>query len=266
MILGIDIGNTHIVFGCIAENKVLEPVLRIPTDRRETEFGYAIKLKEILELGGIDVKGFEGAVISSVVPAVTLVMKRAVELIAGCQSLVVSPGIKTGVKIGIDDPGTLAADLIATAVGAAAFYKLPCAIVDMGTATTITMVDQSNTYLGGAIFPGVATSLNALTRDTSLLPGIEISAPEQPVARNTVDSMRSGIVYGTAGAIDGILDAFEKEEGPLSSIVCTGGLGHLLKVYCHHQFILDETLLLKGLGVIWRKNKLAFSGNRRIHT
>jgi type III pantothenate kinase len=254
MILGIDVGNTHITFGCIEGDKIINPVLRIPTDRKETEFGYAVKIKEILDLLNIDIKGLKGAVISSVVPSVTDMLSRAVKLMSGMNSLIVGPGIKTGIKIAIDDPGTLAADLITTAVGAASFYKLPCLIIDMGTATTFTIVDEKSTYRGGAIYPGLGTSLNALTMGTSLLPAIEVKAPKHAIATNTVESMRSGIIYGTAGAIDGIISAFETEFGSFETIVCTGGMGHIIKPYCKHDLKMDEEILLKGLGIIWNKN------------
>ena len=118
MILAIDVGNTHITFGCLNDENQAEPVLRIPTDLRETEFGYAVKMHEILDLSGVDRSQFQGAIVSSVVPQITEMMKRAVKLICGFDPLIVGPGLKSGIKIELDDPGTLAADLIATAVAA----------------------------------------------------------------------------------------------------------------------------------------------------
>ncbi|MCR4782710.1 MAG: type III pantothenate kinase [Lachnospiraceae bacterium] len=255
MILGIDVGNTHITFGCIDDGKVLKPLLRIPTDRKETEYGFAIKFKEILGLSQIKPSDLDGAVISSVVPVVTSLLKKAVELIADVEVLVVGPGIKTGIKIGIDDPGTLGADLVSTAVAAAEKYPLPCIIIDMGTATTVTVLGEGKEFKGGAIYPGLGTSLNALTQGTSLLPAIEVSVPKNAVAKNTVDCIRSGIVYGTAGAIDGIISALEDEMGKAASIVCTGGMGPMVSPYCKHELIDDEELLLNGLDIIWKKNR-----------
>ena len=254
MILGIDIGNTHITFGCIENNEVIKPILRIPTDRKDTEFGYAVKIKEILKLVNFDIKKIESSIISSVVPSVTEMMKRAVKIISDKDAIIVGPGIKTGIKIAIDDPGTVAADLIATAVGSANNYELPCAIVDMGTATTVTFINEKKEFKGGAIYPGVNTALNALTSKTSLLPGIEIKAPNKAIGSNTVECMKSGIIYGTAGAVDGILDSFEKEYWKIKSIICTGGVGHLLNGYFRHEIIMDEDLLLKGLAIISKKN------------
>ena len=144
--------------------------------------------------------------------------------------------------------------MIATAVGSANNYELPCAIVDMGTATTVTFINEKKEFKGGAIYPGVNTALNALTSKTSLLPGIEIKAPSKAIGSNTVECMKSGIIYGTAGAVDGILDSFEKEYGKIKSIICTGGVGHLLNGYFRHEIIMDEDLLLKGLAIISKKN------------
>lgn len=254
MILAIDVGNTHITFGCLNEKNQAQPVVRIPTDLKETEFGYAVKMKEILELSGVDENKFDGAIISSVVPPITEMMKRAVGLITGLEPLVVGPGLKSGIKIELDDPGTLAADLIATAVAAKYEYPLPCVIIDMGTATTITVVSAAGSYIGGAILPGVGTSLNALTKGTSLLPSIEIQPPRKAISKETADAMKSGLIYGNAGSIDGILDQFEKEIGKPATIVSTGGLGRVVCPYCRHEISYDPQLLLKGLGIIWKKN------------
>lgn len=239
MILAIDVGNTHITFGCLDESNHAKPVLRIPTDLKETEYGYAVKMKEILDLSGVDENKFDGAIISSVVPPVTEMMKQSVRLITGLEPLVVGPGLKSGIKIELDDPGTLAADLIATAVAAKSEYPLPCVIIDMGTATTITVVNKEGSYIGGAILPGIGTSLNALTKGTSLLPSIEIQPPKKAIGKETADAMKSGLIYGNAGSIDGILDQFEKEIGKPASIVSTCGLGRVVCPYCRHEIIFD---------------------------
>lgn len=256
MILAIDCGNTHITVGCIHEDGGVESSFRIPTDRSETEYGYAAKLGQIFDLQGIDPKSFCGAVISSVVPPLTDVLVRAVRLMTGKTALVVGAGVKTGLHICINDPGTIASDLVAAAVAAKEEYPLPCIIVDMGTATTLTVVDEKSRYIGGAILPGVGLSLAALAEGTALLPDVELQAPRRAIAANTVESMQSGIVYGTAGSIDGLIDRFESELGrPAASIVVTGGIGGVIAPYCKHPMTADETLLLKGLGIIWQKNQ-----------
>ena len=257
MILAIDSGNTHTTFGCLDGQNKAKPIFRIPTDRTETEFGYAAKMKQVLDLCQVDVSAFEGAIISCVVPPVTDILVRAVKLLTGLDALVVGAGIKTGLHICINDPGTVAADLVASAVAAKEEYPLPCVIVDMGTATTLTVVDEKGRYIGGAILPGVGLSLNALAEGTALLPHIEIIPPRKAIAANTVDSMKSGILYGTAGSIDGLLDRFAEELGrEPASIVATGGMSTMICRHCRHSITLDETLLLKGLALIWRKNQI----------
>lgn len=256
MILAIDSGNTHTTFGCVDEHNTAKPIFRIPTDRTETEFGYAAKMKQVFDLCGVDMNSFEGAIISCVVPPVTEVLVRAVKLMTGLDASVVGAGIKTGLHICINDPGTVASDLVAAAVAAKEEYPLPCVIVDMGTATTLTVVDAKGRYIGGAILPGVGLSLNALAEGTALLPHIELMPPHNVIATNTVDSMKSGILYGTAGSIDGLIDRFATELGQEpASVVATGGMSTLVCPHCRHSVILDETLLLKGLALIWRRNK-----------
>ncbi len=255
MILAIDCGNTHVTFGCVADDCTVCSVFRISTDRSETEFGYAAKINQILNLQKIDLALLEGAVISCVVPPVTDVLIRAVRLLLHTEPLVLGAGVKTGMHICINDPGTVASDLVAAATEAKESYPLPCVIVDMGTATTVTAVDEKGRFIGGAIYPGVGISLEALSDHTALLPSVEITPPRTAIAANTADCMRSGIVYGSAGAVDGLLDHFEQSlGGKPASVVATGGIAHLIYSYCRHEMTLDETLLLRGLKRIWDKN------------
>jgi len=180
-----------------------------------------------------------------------------VKIISGIDAMVVGAGIKTGLDIVLDDPGTIAADLVATAVAAKNEYPLPCIIIDMGTATTVTVVDAKGRYIGGAIMPGVRLSMHALADGTSLLPNIEITPPQKTIASNTIDCMKSGIIYGSAGALaDGILDHYIDElGGSVGSVVATGGLASTICPMCRHAITLDSNLLLKGLYVIYQKNK-----------
>ena len=176
-------------------------MFRIRTDVNETEFAYAAKIKEIAGLLGIDVSSFDGAVLSSVVPPITKTLTNAINLLGVTDILTVGAGIKTGLNICIDDPGTVASDLVTAAVAAKEKYSLPAIVLDMGTATTVTVVNAQGKYVGGAILPGVELSLSALTEKTALLPKIEIQAPKNVISSNTVDCMKSGIIYGTAGAV-----------------------------------------------------------------
>lgn len=254
MILAIDVGNTNIVLGCIDEGRILN-IVRIQTNDRCSAVEYAIKLKDILDLYGIDYRGFEGAIISSVVPPLTQALQEAVKLLTGVDALIVGPGMKTGMNVRIDDPGTLAGDLVIGSVAAMNCYGTPCIVLDMGTATTMVVIDDKGCYLGGAILAGVKLSLSALASGTSLLPDISISAPKKCIATNTVDSMRSGAVYGTAAMIDGMVERMEAELGMECKIIATGGLAPFITPLCKREIICDNDLLLKGLWILYQKNK-----------
>lgn len=257
MILAIDTGNTHTVLGCVDDRNEVVQTVQISTLIGGTAYEYAVKIRSILELADIDPAGFEGCIISSVVPLVTPVLVKAVKLITGLDSVVLGAGVKTGLDIRLDDPGTIAGDLVATAVAAKEEYPLPAIIIDMGTATTITVVDAAWSYLGGCIMPGTGISLEALTKETSLLPSIEFTAPKKVIGTNTIDCMKGGIVYGSAGALDGVIDRYTEQLGEVKTIVATGGLGRIIAPFCRHEIIIDNRLLLKGLGHIYRKNKEA---------
>ena len=254
MILAIDVGNTNIVLGCIDKGEILN-IVRIQTDSRETAAECAIKLKQLMEFYDIDCRGFEGAIISSVVPQITGALREAVEQISGVRALVVGPGMKTGLNIRLDDPSTLAGDLVAGSVAAMSFYGVPSIVIDMGTATTMVVVDRNKSYLGGAIIPGVTLAYGALADRTSLLPDIAIRQPKKVIASNTVDSMRSGAVYGTAAMLDGMIDKMEAELGEKCTLVATGGLARSIVECCRHDIVYDDDLLLKGLWVLYEKNK-----------
>ena len=254
MILAIDVGNTNIVIGSI-DNGEIRNVVRIHTDTRETEAEYTIKLKEIFYAYGMAIEAFDGAILSSVVPQVTGALCRAVKLLTGLDCMVVGPGMKTGMNVRVDDPGTVAGDLITGGVAAMQYYGTPVSVLDLGTATTCTVVDRSGNFRGGAILPGIKLSYNALAAGTSLLPDISISAPKQCIATNTVDCMRSGAVFGTASMIDGMIERMEEELGEKCKVVATGGLAGSITPWCRHAIICDDDLLLKGLWYLYQKNK-----------
>ena len=254
MILAIDVGNTNIVIGSI-DNGEIRNVVRIHTDTRETEAEYTIKLKEIFYAYGMAIEAFDGASLSSVVPQVTGALCRAVKLLTGLDCMVVGPGMKTGMNVRVDDPGTVAGDLITGGVAAMQYYGTPVIVLDLGTATTCTVVDRGGNFRGGAILPGIKLSYNALAAGTSLLPDISISAPKQCIATNTVDCMRSGAVFGTASMIDGMIERMEEELGEKCKVVATGGLAGSITPWCRHAIICDDDLLLKGLWYLYQKNK-----------
>ena len=252
MLLAIDVGNTNIVIGVMDGDKILYKG-RFHTNIKATTDEYAIKLSSFLQLHGVD--DIDSAIISSVVPPLIRTLKKAVKLVTGQNALVVGPGVKTGLSIKIDDPSQLGADMVVGAVAAKEKYKLPIIIFDLGTATTGSVIDKNGDFIGAVITAGVKTSLGALASGTALLPQIEISAPKKVIGTNSIDSMRSGAVIGTAAMIDGFIDRFEEEIGESATVVITGGLGTQIAKNCKHEIILNQNLLLDGLRIIYDKNK-----------
>ena len=254
MLLAIDIGNSNVVIGCLNEKNETVSLFRMVTDLKKTEDEYAAGMQTILRHNGIDCQGFEGAIVCSVVPPLTEIFRAAVEKLTGHRALVVGAGVKTGLNILIDDPSSLGSDLAAAAVAAMVDYPQPVIIIDMGTATTITVVDEGNRFIGGAIVPGVALSMNALSGGTSLLHKVPIEAPKKCISGTTTACMQSGAVFGNAALLDGMIDRFEEELGKKASVVATGGIAAKIIPHCRHEIVYDEDLLLKGLGIIYRKN------------
>lgn len=254
MILAIDVGNTNIVIGC-CENGRIAFSERISTSRENTALEYAISFKTILELYSIKQDEIDGAIISSVVPSVTTTIKLAIKKITGIDAKVVGPGTKTGLNIVIDNPAQLGSDLVVDAVAGISEYPLPLIIFDMGTATTAAVIDSNGCYLGGMIIPGVNISLNALTAGTSQLPKINLEPPKKVIGSNTIDCMKSGIIFGQASMIDGVIERLEDELGKKCTVIATGGLSGSIIPYCKRTVIHDKDLLLKGLIRIYEKNK-----------
>ncbi len=252
MILAVDVGNTNIVLGVMDDESLLFSG-RLSTNIYETDEEYAMKLHSFLNIHNLS--GIDGAVISSVVPAVTGTFKKAIKLVCGVDAIVVGPGVKTGLSIKIDDPAQLGADLVVGAVAAKAKYKCPVIIFDLGTATTGSVLDRNGNFLGGIITTGVKTSINALSAGAALLPQIDISAPKNVIGSNSIESMKSGSIIGTAVMLDGFVERFEEELGEEATVVVTGGLGKAIAKNCKHKMIIDETLLLDGLKIIYDKNK-----------
>lgn len=255
MILAIDIGNTNIVVGCIDREKTYF-IERLSTVRTKTELEYAIDLKTVLDIYHIKGDEIEGTVISSVVPQITNIAKLAVEKVVKSDKIIVlGPGVKTGLNIMMDHPGQLGADLVADAVAGLDEYSVPFIVIDMGTATTVSVVDEKKQYIGGMILPGVRISLDALTQRASQLSGISIEAPKNIIGKNTIECMKSGVLYSNAAAIDGIIERIEEDLGTKTTVIATGGLAKKIVPYCKKEIILDEDLLLKGLLVIYEKNR-----------
>ncbi len=254
MILAIDIGNTNIVIGVIDKNDKIIFTGRLATDKLKTSDEYALLFSGMLEIKNINIKDIEGIVLSSVVPPLILTMKRAIKSLTGKTPLIVGPGLKTGLNIKIDNPAQLGCDLVADAVGAINKYPVPCMVLDMGTATTISVIDGEKNYLGGLIIPGVRISQDTLSSTTSQLPRISLEKPDNVIGKNTVDCMKSGAVYGTASMIDGLADRIEEELGESITIVATGGNSGSIVPVCKRDITYDEGLLLEGLNIIYKKN------------
>ena len=254
MILAIDVGNTNIVIGCIDKEKC-HFIERLSTVRIKTELEYAIDIKSVLDIYHVCPEEIEGGIISSVVPQITTNIKLAAEKILKKEILVIGSGIKTGLDIRIDDPGQLGADLVAASVAGIAEYPVPMMIFDMGTANTVCVIDREKRYLGDMIYPGLGVSLDSLTAHASQLGGISLEAPERVIGRNTIDCMKSGVIYSAAAAMDGIIDRIQEEMGETLTVIATGGLAKCIVPHCRREVILDDDLLLKGLLVLYDKNR-----------
>ena len=254
MILTIDIGNSNIVLGGVeGEDIVFEARLR--TDTTKTSDEYCIDLKMILEVYGISADKIEGSIIGSVVPQVLNSVQTAIKKLTGKAALVVGPGLKTGLNIRIENPSQTGADLVVGAVAALREHKPPMIIVDMGTATTIMVLDKDGAFVGGAIAPGVKISLDALTERTALLPGLQLDQPKKAIGRNTIDCMRSGIMMGAACMLDGMVERMEAELGTKTTVIATGGIARFVIPMCKTPMIYDKDLLVKGLATLYRENK-----------
>lgn len=254
MLLAIDIGNTNITLG-VYDNDVLCFTARIATAQGTTADQYAVEIKNILELHGLEFTRIEDCIVSSVVPSVGGAVCNAVSLLCDIVPLELGPGVKTGLNIKIDNPAQLGADLVAGAVGAISEYTLPCVVIDMGTASTISVIDENGAYIGGVISAGVNLTLRALNQNTAQLPSIDISAPKSVIGSNTVDCMKSGVVFGTAAMLDGLLDRIADELGITPTFVATGGLSKEIISYCKNDIIYNANLLLDGLREIYEKNR-----------
>lgn len=254
MILAIDIGNTNIVIGCIDREQTYFTE-RLSTVRTKTEMEYAVDMITVLDLYRIDRSAIEGCIISSVVPQITNAFRLAARKVLHLDPLVLGPGVKTGLNLMMDNPASVGADLVANAVAGIAEYPVPLAIIDMGTASTVSVVDDKKRYIGGMIYPGVNVSLDALTSHASQLSGISIEKPRHLIGKNTIECMKSGLIYSNAAAIDGIIDRIEDELGQKVTVIATGGLAAKIVPLCRREIILDADLLLKGLLIIYEKNR-----------
>lgn len=254
MILAIDIGNTHILLGCFEEHRILFTEL-LSTDRSYTDLEYASLIKSALEFNGSSFEQIDGAIISSVVPSVTGTIKSVTERFAGVDPIVVGPGVKTGLKIKIDNPAQLGSDLVVSAVAGIKEYGVPQINIYMGTATAFSLIDSGKVFCGTSIGAGMGIAADALSSRTSQLPNIAFETPKKVIGTNTVDSMKSGLMYQNASLIDGMIDRIEDEYGSECVVVATGRYSSLVTPLCRHKIICDKDLILKGLIEVYYKNQ-----------
>ena len=253
MILTMDIGNTNIktaLFG----GKEMYKYWRMSTNITSTSDEYGVKLTSMFLHEGVSTDVVDGIVVSSVVPTINYTIEHMLQNYFGKTPLFVAPGVKTGINIRYENPRELGSDRIANAVAAYEEYGGPCIFIDFGTATTFGVVDREGAFRGGAIAPGVMLSLNALSGGTAQLPGISLEQPRRAIGSNTVDSMRSGLLLGSAAMLDGMVERMEAELGYALPVVATGGLAKAIVPLCRRDMVIDENLLLTGLYLLYQKN------------
>ena len=249
MIFALDVGNTNIVFGCIDDGVIVFEG-RIKTDRDRTEMEYAAIIKSVFDIKGISASRIDGVIISSVVPPVNAALSRASELLFGCEPYMIDVKSNHGIVIDIDRPETLGHDLIAASVAALAEYEPPLIIFDLGTATTISVIDKNSHYAGSVITTGLKLSQQALSANAAQLPGISLEAPPSVIGKNTQDAMKSGLIIGCAAMMDGMVERIEAELGEKARVITTGGFAHSVTKLCKHKAICDKDLILKGLWIL----------------
>ena len=254
MLLVIDIGNSNIVMGTYIGKK-LQHHWRISTDRQKTSDEYGLLLEGIFRHHNFGMSDIDAVIISSVVPPLVIPMEKMCERYFHLKPLVVGPGIKTGIKLKYENPREIGADRIVNVVGAYEQYGGPLIVIDMGTATTMVVLDKTGAFIGGCISPGVRISMDALTERTALLPGLQLDQPKRAIGRNTIECMRSGLMMGSAAMLDGMIDRMERELGYPTTVVATGGIARFVVPMCEHEIFYDKDLILKGLAALYRENK-----------
>lgn len=257
-LLVVDVGNTNIVLGVYRGDDLVSS-WRLATARERTADEYGILAKQLIGEWG---QALEGAIVSSVVPPLNHAITSMIRKFFGIDPIFVEPGVKTGIAIQTDNPQEVGADRIVNSVAAHAQYGGPVIIVDFGTATTFDLVTADARYMGGVIAPGLNISAEALFARAARLPRVDIRRPATVIGTNTVVNMQSGIYFGYLGLVDGILARIKREVEGLKTIIATGGLAALLAADSEHIEHVDEDLTLKGLKIVYERNRGAASGRR----
>lgn len=255
MLLAIDVGNSNTSVGLFDKEKNLRFLASLDTDSRKTADQISIDLMNLFALYHYQYSDVTGAILCSVVPPLNFMMEKALTRLLGKPPMVVGPGVRTGLNIRLTNQTQVGADIVADAVSALEEFEPPIITIDMGTATTIGVISKDRTYEGGLLLPGVNVSLEALSRRAAQLPAISLQHPKSLIGKNTEDCMRSGIVYGSAGMLDGIIDRVrELFPGQKVTAVATGGNAPVIVRYCRNPIIYDKYLLMNGLWTIYQKN------------
>ena len=255
MLLAIDVGNSNTSVGLFDKGKNLKFLASLDTDSRKTADQISVDLMNLFMLYRFHYTEVSGAILCSVVPPLNFMMEKALTRLLGRPPMVVGPGVKTGLNIRMPVQTQVGADIVADAVSALEKFSPPIITIDMGTATTIGVISQGRNYEGGLLLPGVNVSLEALSRRAAQLPDISLQHPKSLIGKTTEDCMRSGIVYGTAGMLDGVIDRIREEfPGQKLSVVATGGNAPVIVRYCRNPIIYDKYLLMDGLWTIYQKN------------
>jgi type III pantothenate kinase len=279
MLLAIDVGNTETVVGLFVDDPPAtdsttgprdgnEPAglahhWRLSTVAERTADEHALLLTQLLDLDGLDIdEVVSGIAVTSSVPFVTANLRQMATRWFDVPTVVLEPGVKSGMPILYDNPKEVGADRIANAVGAYDLFGGPCVVVDLGTATTFDAISGSGEYLGGAITPGVAISLDALFANAAALRRVELVEPRSVIGKSTVESIQSGALYGFAGQVDGLCRRFSAVLGE-PTVVATGGLSELIAPYAEAIDYVEPWLTLHGLRIIYERNAAASGGGRR---
>ncbi len=254
MVLAIDISNIRTTIALFSREGELSFLSEVDTDRRMTDDQCAIQLLGVFRLYDADISKVTGAILSSVVPPITGTYSRAVSRLAGNTPLVVGPGLKTGLNIKADVHNQLGSDIVASAVAAVARYPSPSIVINSRTAVSFSYMNQGS-FEGCSIMPGMGIALEALSQNGAQLPQISIGRVESPLGRNTVDSMRAGLIYGYAGAFDRLIETLEAAAGaPAATVVATGENVPEVFRHCKKEIVYDRELLVNGLYLLYRKN------------
>ncbi|HUH15105.1 MAG TPA: type III pantothenate kinase [Gaiellaceae bacterium] len=248
MLLAVDVGNTQTVLGMFEGERLVDS-FRLATDPVRTGDELAVTLGSLFELEQVD-----GICLSTTVPALQREWERVAERWAQVPLLTVGPGVKTGIPIRYDDPREVGPDRIVNAVAAKERYGAPCIVVDFGTSTNFDIVSPEGEYVGGVLAPGIEISMDALFARAARLVKVDFAAPASVIGKTTVGGLQSGLVYGFAGQVDGIVSRIREELGVEAQTVATGGLAELIAPHARTLDRVDPHLTLEGLRIVWSRN------------